>query len=100
MGGMTADDILEVYERLKGKYDVVLTTASVLDECFAVDCPAVIGKAHGQMIALYEYGGDFIMNVMDGEQTKRTHWHPNHVEAAAEDMAEFMEGKSDYEMVP
>ncbi len=42
----------------------------------------LVGKAHGQIIELYEDGGDFILDVMDAEQTKGTHWHPNDVEGA------------------
>ena len=37
---------------------------------------------------------------MDVEQTKGTHWHPNDVEGAVDDIVEFMEGKSDYKMYP
>ena len=100
MFDISVDDVVEVYEQLKDRYDLVLTTTSALDEGFTVDCPIVVGKAHGQIIELYEDGGDFVMDVMDEEQTKGTHWHPNDVESAIDDVAEFMEGKSDYEMFP
>ncbi len=89
-----------VYEQLKDRYDLDLTTTSALDEGFTVDCPIIVGKAHGQIIELYEDGGDFVMDVMDAEQTKGTHWHPNDVESAVNHFVEFMEGKSDYEMYP
>ncbi len=95
---ISAKDIINIYEQLKDRYDLVLTTTSALDEGFAVDCPVIVGKAHGQMIELYEDGGDFILDVMDAEQTKGTHRHPNDVAAALEDIAEFMEGKSDYKL--
>jgi hypothetical protein len=49
---------------------------------------------------LYEDGGMFILGVMDEQQTKGTHWHPNDVDSAIDDIVEFMEGKSDYEMYP
>ena len=97
---ITAEDVVKVYEQLKDRYHLVLTTTSALDEGFSVDCPIVVGKAHGQFIELYEDGGDFVMDVMDEEQTKGTHWHPNDVEEAVDYIAEFMEGKSDYEMYP
>ena len=100
MFGITVDDVLAVYEQLKDRYDLVLTTTSALDEGFTVDCPIIVGKAHEQIIELYEDGGDFIMDVMDAEQTKGTHWHPNDVEGAIDDIVEFMEGKSDYRMSP
>ncbi len=100
MFAITADDIIKVYELLKDRYDVVLTTTSALDDGFSMDCLIIAGKAHGQMIELYEYGGDFVMDVMDEERTKGTHWHPQNIEAAADDIAAFMEGKSDYQMEP
>ena len=100
MFGITVDDVLAVYEQLKNGYDLVLTTTSALDEGFNVDCHIIVGKAHGQIIELYEDGGDFIMDVMDAEQTKGTHWHPNDVEDAVDYIVEFMDGKSDYEMYP
>ncbi len=95
MFGVTVDDVLEVYEQLKDRYDLVLTTTSALDEGFTVDCPIIVGKAHGQIIELYEDGGIFVMGVMDAEQTKGTHWHPNDVEGTVDDIVKFMEGKSD-----
>ena len=75
-----------------------MTTTGALDEGFTVDCPILVGKAHGQIIELYEDGGDFILDVMDEAQTKGTHWHPNDVDSAIDYVVEFMEGKSDYEM--
>ena len=98
--GITVDDVIEVYERLKGRYELVLTTTFALDQGFTVDCPVVVGKAHGQMLELYEYGGDFVLTVMDQEHTKGTHWHPMDVEWAIDDIVAFMEGKSDYKMNP
>lgn len=100
MFGITVDDVIAVYEQLKDKYALVLTTTSALDEGFTVDCPIIVGKARGQIIELYEDDGDFVMDVMDAEQTKGTHWHPNDVEGAVNYIVEFMEGKSDYEMYP
>ena len=100
MFNITVDDVTAVYEQLKDRYDLVLTTTSALDEGFTVDCPIIVGKAHGQIIELYEDGGDFVLDVMDEEQTKGTHWHPNDVKGAVDCIEEFMEGKSDYEMYP
>ena len=97
---ITVDDVIKVYEQLKDRYDLVLTTTAELDAGFTVDCPIIVGKAHGQIIELYEHGGLFVLDVMNAKQTKGTHWHPNDVEGAADDIAEFMEGKSDYPMDP
>ena len=100
MFDIPVDNLMKVYYRLKDKYNLILTTTSELDEGFTIDCPIIVGKAHGQIIELYEDGGDFVMDVMDAEQTKGTHWHPNDVEGAVDYIVEFMDGKSDYEMYP
>ena len=100
MFGMTVDDLLKVHNQLKDRYGIILTTTSALDEGFTVDCPIVVGKAHGQIIELYKDDPLFVMDVMDAEQTMGTHWHPFGVEDAVDDIAEFMEGKSDYELYP
>lgn len=77
-----------------------MTTTDALYEGFTVNCPILVGKAHSQVIELYEDGGDFVLDVMDEAQTKGTHWHPSDVESAVDDIAEFMEGKTDYELYP
>ena len=97
---ISVDDVIEVYRQLKEQYSLILTTTSALDDGFTVDCPIVVGKAHGQIIELYEDGGIFVMDVMDMERTQGTHWHPDDVESAVRDIIKFMEGKSDYEMYP
>lgn len=96
----TVDDLFAVYEQLKDRYPLILTNTVALDEGFTTDCPIIVGKAHGQIIELYEDGGDFVLDVMDEKQTKGTHWHPNDVEGAVADIIEFMEGKEKYPMTP
>ncbi len=97
---MTDKHVLEVYGLLKDRYDLVLTTTAALDEGFTIDCPIIVGKAHGQIIQLYSDGVEFVLDVMDGAQTQGTHWHPNDVEQAVAYIVEFMEGKDDYPMYP
>ncbi|MBQ4617985.1 MAG: hypothetical protein IJB27_06395, partial [Clostridia bacterium] len=72
MFGITVDDVIKVFDQLKDRYDLILTTTSALDEGFTIDCPIIVGKAHDQVIELYEDGGDFVLDVMDAEQTKGT----------------------------
>ena len=96
----TFGDVVAVYKQLEGRYDLLLTTTSALDEGFTVDCPIIVAKAHGQIIELYECGCDFVLDVMDEAQTMGTHWHPYDVEEAVKDIVNFMEGKSDYPMYP
>ena len=100
MFAITDKDILAVYEQLKDKYPLLMPTAFALDEGFTVDCPVLVGKAHGQIMELYKDGDMFILDMMDEQQTKGTHWHPNDADSAIDDIVEFMEGKSDYEMYP
>ena len=100
MFGMTEVHVLAVYNQLKDRYPLVLTNTMALDEGFTIDCPILVGKAHGQIIELYLDCEMFVMDVMDAEQTKGTHWHPNDVESAIEYIVDFMEGKADYELTP
>lgn len=96
----TDDDLKAIYEQLKDRYELMLTNTFTLDEGFTVDCPILVGKAHGQIIQLYLDCEMFVLDVIDEAQTKGTHWHPNDVEGAVDDIVEFMEGKSDYKMYP
>ncbi len=100
MFDITVDDVMVVYEQLKDRYNLVLTTTSALNEGFTVDCPIIVGESHGQIIELYEDGGVFVLDVIDAKHTKGTHWHPNDAECAIDDIIEFMEGRSDYKMYP
>ncbi len=95
---ITVDDVIKVYEQLKDRYELILTTTSALNEGFTVDCPVIVGKSHGQIVELYESGGVFVLDVLNSKHTKGTHWHPNDVERAIADISEFMEGKSDYKL--
>ena len=96
----TDDDLKVIYEQLKDRYQLVLTNTAALDEGFTVNCPILIGKAHGQILELYWDCEMFVMDVMDAEQTKGTHWHPNDVESAIKHIVEFMDGISDYKLYP
>lgn len=100
MFGITVDDVVNIYEQLKNRYALILTTTSALDEGFTIDCPIIVGRANGKIIELYEDGGMFIMDVMDAAQSVGTHWHPFDVKNAVDDIVKFMEGKTDYEMYP
>ena len=96
----TEAEVLEVYELLKDRYDLVLTTTAALYEGFTMDGPIIVGKAHGQIMELYEDGVMLVLDVMDEQQTMGTHWHPWNAVCAAEDIAEFMDGRSDYHLNP
>ena len=93
MPGIVTSNILDVYEELKDRYDLVLTTTSALDEGFTVESPVIVGKAHGQIIELYVADEMFVLDVMDDDKTNATHWHPYNVNNAIRDIISFMEGK-------
>lgn len=97
----TADkELLAVYNRLRDRYPLVLTTTAALDQGFTVDCPIIVGEAHERIVWLYMEGGRFILEVMDSCQTAGTHWHPPDVDDAVNDITELMEGQADYELIP
>ena len=100
MFNQTDDDVFTVFNRLKDKYPLVMTTTFALNEGFERDCPILVGKAHGQIIELYNDYGMFVLAIMDEAQAKGTHGHPCDIAAAAEEIAAFMEGKMDYELMP
>lgn len=101
---ITDNDVLAVYAQLKDKYPLFMTTTGALNEAmdagFSIDCPILVGKANGQIMWLYAYEDIFVLDVLDEEQANGTHWHPDDIESAVEDIEEFMNGKSDYEMCP
>ena len=96
---ITEEDLLFVYDQLKDKYPLTLTTTKTFDDGFTIDTPIIVGRAHGQIITLYAIG-DFVLDVMDEEMAKGTHGHPVNTQVAIGEISEFMEGKSDYELVP
>ena len=91
-------DVLAVYEILKDRYDLTLARSTAVDDGFTIDCPIIVAKSHGLILWLYSDGDVFVLDVMDEGYTKGTHWHPDDVESAVEDIAEFMDGKSDYHL--
>lgn len=90
--------IFEVYNQLKDKYPLVMTNSFAVEKGFEIDVPIIVGRAHGQVIWLYEYCGEFVLDVMDDSHTKGTHWHPFSIDAAIADIEEFMQGKCDYKL--
>lgn len=97
---IAASDLHAVFERLKDRYPLTMTNTFSLDDGFTEDLPILVGQAHGQIIYLYDYYGEFVMDVMDFEKTMGTHWHPVDIDEAVEDIIEFMEGKADYYLTP
>ena len=99
MFGMTDEHVLAVYKQLKDRYDLTLTNTTAVDDGFTIDCPIIVGNAHGQILWLYSDGDTFVLDVMNERKTRGTHWHPEDVEDAVRDLTAFMEGKSDYKLI-
>lgn len=91
------EDLYAVYEQLKDRYHLTLTNTFSFDDGFTEDFPILIGRAHGQIIQLYECGGDFVLDILNDDKTAGTHGHPVDVAAAVDEIVEFMEGESDYD---
>lgn len=94
-GGLSA-----VCGLLKNRYELLPTHSFAVDDGFTEDFPILVGQAHGMILWLYECDGDFVLDVMDAEATRGTHWHPQDAASVAEDIAEFMEGRGDYRLFP
>ena len=100
MSGVIDKDIQAVYNRLKDRYLLTLTTTAALDDGFNIDCPVIVGKTHAHIMWLYRDSGMFFLDVMDCDKTMGTHWHPLDVDDAANDVVGFMEGGLDYDLIP
>ena len=93
-------DLQLVYDQLKDRYPVELTNSFALDDGFTIDVPIIVARHHGQILWLYDDGAMLVLDVFDEAQTMGTHWHPLDEHDAAEDIAEFMEGRDDYPLIP
>ena len=75
-----------------------MTTTFAVDDGFEEDSPLLLANAHGLVLRLYAWSGDFVLDVVDADLTKGTHWHPFDVESAVEDIVQFMEAKPNYDL--
>ena len=98
MFDLTEEDVKAVYAQLKGRYDLSLTNTFAVDDGFEMDCPILVGRRKGYILWLYEDGGDFVLDVLNAEMTAGTHSHPNDVEQAVEDIADFFENEPKYKL--
>ena len=93
--------ILEtLYEQLKSKYDLLLTNTLSLNAGFSVDFQVLYGKSKLGKFYLFseyfidgDYGFNFSVDLPNGEST---HWHPQSVEQALDDVVAFMDGTADW----
>ena len=97
---LEGNNLQAVYDMLKNRYPVELTNGFALDDGFTADIPVIVGRHHGEILYLFDDGDMFVLDVCNDARTEGTHWHPLHVEEAANDIADFMEGRIDYELIP
>lgn len=97
---MTEKDLFTVYERLKDRYALTMTNTLSAHECFRMDVPILIARAHDRILWLYVDAGEFVSDVMDSACTVGTHWHPMTTDQAVRDVTAFMEGTEEYPMYP
>ena len=105
---MEINDLKVIYEQLKDKYDLVLTTTFALDAGYTIDIPVLCGSSALGRFELYKEDGDcdeFVFSVEFATPKKRkwhlsseqgTHWHPQSLEEAIADVVAFMEGTHKY----
>ena len=106
------NDIELIYEKVKERYDLRLTNTAALDDGFVWDVPVIYGESKQGRFWLYAdenvpnpHGIMFVFSVeYNGydEQTEdglekvtmcHTHWHPQTIDQAIEDINNFMTGK-------
>jgi len=85
-------EVLEVYERLKDRYDLRYThTAALEGEGFNGSFPVICGNAKGRKFFFYDYFGEFVLSVEASGQDYNDHWHPQSIEEAVEGIIELYE---------
>lgn len=85
-------EVLDVYERLKDRYDLTYTHTAVLeDEGFTGDFPVICGTAQGRKFFLYDYYGEFVLSVAVPGKDYHDHGHPQSIDEAVEQVIELYE---------
>ena len=74
------NDIELIYDKLKDKYDLVLTSTMALDDGYTIDVPVICGASEKGRFDLYkdESVGLFVFSVAP-EKTEK-HWHTHAID--------------------
>lgn len=101
------NDIELIYEKVKDRHKLLLTNAFSLNEGFTWDVPVIYGESKQGRFWLYAdedvpdpHGLEFVFTVEYEKRTRfrkrlikcQTHWHPQTIEKAVEDVNDFMMG--------
>ena len=81
-----------IYDQLKDKYDLELTTGLALDAGFGWDMEVLTGKSILGRFYLYDEGCHYLLNFDTEEGIANKHWHPEDTKEALELVVSFMEG--------
>ncbi len=102
------NDIELIYERVKDRHNLLLTNSLALDAGFEWNVPIICGESQSGNFWLYAdedtldpHGFEFVFSVGYEKRTWfrkrlvkcRTHWHPQTIEDAVNDIDKFMAGK-------
>ena len=104
------NDIELIYDKVKDKYNLTLTNSFALNEGFTWDVPVIYGETEHGRFWLYAnedipepHGIEFVFSVEYEKQMRiffkkrmvkcHTHWHPQTIEEAIEDIGDCMLGK-------
>lgn len=86
-------DLKYIYNQLKGKYKLELTTGSALEAGFYGWERVLTGKVSTGQFYLYFNGMDNIFDYDTQEGIAGRHWHPYDTDEALGLVIDFMEGK-------
>ena len=82
------NDLDYIYEKLKDKYNLILTNTKSLDERFTIDTKVITGTTEKGTFMLY----DDIFSIDYSDKTS-THFHTVDLDDAINSIKEFMEEK-------
>lgn len=86
-------NLIPIYEQLKDRYDLKLTSGLAVDAGFGEDLPVLTGKSGAETFFLYDNGANIILDYDTEQGIAHNHWHPAGEEEAARLVIEFMEGR-------
>ena len=83
------NDLKIAYEKLKDKYDIVLTSTKTIDEVYTIDTMAITGKNQYGEFILYSDGFLYVFSIEYNDNTS-THFHPYDLEDIIKCIEQFM----------
>ena len=81
-----------IYDRLRGRFPVTLTTAFAVDDGFTEDVPIIVGQSGMSDFWLYLYDDELVLSYGIPGQAHRDHGHPHRADEAVRWVTNFMEG--------